>query len=491
MTSKPEQRALRNIGYTSIAKAVTYVSSAASSIILGRCLLASDYGVVSFAFIFLSFMDKFADIGIGTAIIQRKELNENVLFTAFTLKFIFGVTVTVVTFILSTLVTHFTDNDSVVVVLKVLSLCFLFNNISFIPTATLTREMNFKRISVVETIVSFCNSVIAIGLALNGYGFWSIVFANLFSNLLSAILLVLCKPVSVGFRVDLTVARQLVSFGGYLFFSGLLAFFMSNVDNFIIGTVKGTESLGYYALAFNWGSMVCLIMYSVVLRVIFPVMAKLQDQVMDLKSTYLKTIEYSGYVIVLANVALFATSREFLVGILGHGTDKWLPALTALRILCCYGIIRGLLEPVGQVVAAIGKTRVIFHANVAASIIESAAIYPALKYYGIEGVAFVVTIAYLTQYFVFYFYLKNHMRVTLSELIKAIKPSVIAATPVLFLFLLLSPYQSGSIFFFFMKSLMVLAVYGTTLGMVTDWKFLRTLKRHLIDTGVARDITVP
>jgi O-antigen/teichoic acid export membrane protein len=126
----------------------------------------------------------------------------------------------------------------------------------------------------------------------------------------------------IRFRFDFRIARELVGFGGYLFLSGLFAFFIFNVDNFIIGSVKGAKELGYYAVAFNWASMICLIMYSVVLRVIFPVMAKLQDQVMEIRSAYLKTLEYSSYLIVLANIALFVISKEFLVSVLGHGSDS-------------------------------------------------------------------------------------------------------------------------------------------------------------------------
>src|SRR5580692_3947095 len=111
-----ENGTFKNIRYNSIAKMLTYLSSAASSIVLGRCLLASDYGIVSFAFIFVNFMERFADIGIGSAIIQRKELDETTLYTAFSLKFVIGVAVTGATFLLSALVPYFIDNPDAVVI---------------------------------------------------------------------------------------------------------------------------------------------------------------------------------------------------------------------------------------------------------------------------------------------------------------------------------------------------------------------------------------
>lgn len=479
-TDSFERLTFRNIGYNSIARIMSYIFSMASNIVLGRCLHASDYGIVSFAFIFVLFMEKFADIGIGGAIVQRKILDETALYTAFTLKFILGCAVAAATFVLTFIIPYFFDNPNVVVVLRLMSLCFLFNNISFLPNSLLTREMNFKKISLVETIVSFLNSLIAIVLALNGYGYWSIVAAYLLSNFLSAAMLALIRPVKVGFRIDYKIVKELVNFGGYLFLFGLCGFLIANLDNFIVGSVKGAQELGYYSLAFNWSSMICLLMYSVVLRVIFPLMARMQDQMQEIRRSYLKILEYSAYIIVLANIGLLVISKEFLISVLGHGSDKWLPALAALRILCIYGIIRGLLEPISQVIVALGKTQTLFKANLIASVIEAAAVYPALKYYGIKGVACVVTFAYLSQYVVFYCFLKINLQIKLGDLAKAIKPSFLAAFPVLLLYTIFPGYYSANLLWVLVKASIVVIVYIATLGIVTDWELYDRIRNLLL-----------
>lgn len=481
----PAQGTFRNIGYTTIAKVVTYLMSAAASVVLGRCLLASDYGIMSFAFIFINFMEKFADIGIGTALVQKKNLDENTLYTAFTLKFMIGVGVTAVSFVMSEVVAAFAKNPDAAMIVRLLALCFLFNNISFLPNSLLTREMDFKKISIAETVVNFVNAATAIVLALNGYGYWSILVSNLLSNFTAAALMALFRPVKVRFTFDPSVAKGLVNFGGFLFLSGFFAFLSSNFDNFIVGMVKGSTALGYYAVAFNWGSMVCLSMYAVVLRVIFPVMVKLQDKVSELKSSYLKTLEYSSYIIVMANVTLFVVSREFLVSVLGHGSDKWLPALAALRILCVYGMLRGLLEPVGQVIIALGKTKIMFKANLIASVIEVCSIYPALKLFGIEGVAVIVTLSYLSQYLVYYSCLHHSIGVGLVDLIKAVNPSFIAAVPVLLLNYIISEYLQISLLSLFMKAALCIILYIVTLGILTKWALPEIICDQLLKNKVA------
>jgi PST family polysaccharide transporter len=219
----------------------------------------------------------------------------------------------------------------------------------------------------------------------------------------------------------------------------------------------------------------------VVLRAVFPLLTKIQDEEQEVRKTYLKTLEYTGYLVVLANIVLFIVSKEFLVCILGHNSNKWLPALTALRIFCIYGILRGLLEPIGSVIIANGKTKTMMVANMIASIIEVAMVYPALKYFGIEGVACVVTLAYLTQYVVYYLYLANNLQIKMSNLTTAVKPSFYAALPVLLLYLIFQKYYTDTLMMIVLKVSVGVIIYVTTLGMVTDWALLKTVRSRIVE----------
>lgn len=481
MSTSYERLTFKGIGYNSAARFLMYLFATLSSIVLGRCLSARDYGIVSFAFIFVNFAANFADFGIGSAVIQRKELDPSATNTAFTLKCIIGAAVIAVTFGLSSFAPVFLDDPQITLIIRLLSLYFVITIVSFLPTALLTREMDFRKISIADTTLSLINSGTAIILALSGFGYWSIVAAYLIANTVAAVLLNLFRPVPVRLHLDRSQAREFISFGGSLFLSSLLVFLMFNLDNFIIGSVRGSGELGYYAVAYNWGSMICVMMYLVVLRVVFPLMAKLQDEEGRLRSTYLKTVEYSAYIVVLVNVVLFAVSREFLVCVLGHNSDKWLPALGALRILCLYGILRGLLEPIGQVIVARGETRVLLKANIAASAIEATAVYPALVFFGIEGVAWTVTIAYLSQYFVYYPYLKNRLRIRISEFAAALRPAFLAALPILALSPLVAGYREGSILVFLAKASAMAALYVAIIGLTTSWEIFRLMARLLSD----------
>src|SRR5262249_17735494 len=187
------------------------------------------------------------------------------------------------------------------------------------------------------------SSIFCIALALAGFKYWSIVLGNICASIAAVVFINILKPVRLRFCFDSKAASELIHFGGSLFLSGLIVFAIFNADNFIIGAIKGSSLLGYYTIAFNWGSTICGLLSGTVLSVFFPIFSRIQQDRKRIKEAYIRVLEYIAFIGVLANASLLLVSKEFLVFVLGHGTDKWIPALTALRILCIYGIFRCLL----------------------------------------------------------------------------------------------------------------------------------------------------
>ena len=347
MNEDLKDKTIKNIGYNTLAKIIALLFQAAANIILSRNLSSSDYGIVGFGLIFISFLNQFNDVGISSAVVQRRELDEKGLYTAFSVKTLLGFSLFIITFIIAPLAPYFFDNSAVTNVIRLLALNFLINIFAFLPSSLLTRELNYKKISLANICSTIINSSMAIILVLNGFGYWSLVFANLIAPIVLALGLNILRPVKIRISFDRTIAKEFMHYGWKLFATGIVIFTIFNADNFIVGSVKGSGMLGYYMIAFNWGSMVCVLLFSIVLSVLFPTLSKLQGNREKLKASYLKTLEYVSIIAILINMTLFVTAREFLIYALGRGSDKWLPALTCLRILCIYGIARALLSPSG------------------------------------------------------------------------------------------------------------------------------------------------
>ncbi|HRS79623.1 MAG TPA: lipopolysaccharide biosynthesis protein [Spirochaetota bacterium] len=469
-------QAISGIGYNTLAKIIIFILSTVSSVILARNLTAGDYGIIGFGMIFINFLMQFSDLGISSAVIQKHELNDDALYTGFTLKCILGVAAFSLAFFLSPLSRYFFDNPAISDVIKILSLNFILSSFAFIPTCLLTRNLDYKKMVIPQAVSSAMYHMLAILLAINGFKYWSIVIANICSVIVNIIALNTVRPTKIRFTIDQKVAVELLRFGGNLFLSGVVIFAIFNADNFIIGSVMGSAILGYYALAFNWGSIICTVVHDSVHSVLFPAFSKIQHDRDAIKKSYLRVLEYVSFVSVLVNSSLFIGSRDFLYYILGHGTDRWLPAIYAFQIMCVYGIIRSMTEPVGNVIMAAGKSSLLSRSTIIVGVIELSLLYPVLKYFNIEGVAVLVTVAYSFQYFIYYPFLKSDFNISLRQIFSSVMPSLLSVLFMVCAAVLYDYFISTTLITFILKMLMVGVVYVVSYGFITRWRMIKEIK---------------
>ncbi len=473
-----KNKTISSIGYNAMFRFISMLCQFLASIVLSRRLSPTDYGIIGFSLIFIQLLSQFEDLGINSAVIQKEQLDEKSVQTAFTIKAVIGLFLCVVAFIIAPLAHVFFENPDVINVIRMLSLNFVINIFIFLPNSLLRRELNYKKMSLAKVLSSILNSVLSIILAIMGLKYWSIALANLISMVILALAMNILKPIRIEIGFDKKIAVEFIHYGWKIFASGIIIFVLFNADNFIVGSVRGSILLGYYVIAFNWGSMSSSLMYSIIHDVLFPTFTNLKHDTEKMKTAYLKTLEYISLIGVLLNITLFIIAKDFLVYVLGHGSDKWMPALTALKILCIYGIFRSLLEPVGNVIMAIGKTEVLLKSNMIAALLQVVFIYPAIKYFSIEGVAVVVTIAYCSQYFVYLPFLKRELNISMNELVSVLKPSIISIAALLPIYIV-SEYgflSSTSILIVAEKLIGCSLSYLVLFGFLTKWKLLREAK---------------
>ncbi len=387
-------KTFRNILYTGLGKGLTLVCVALASLVVARNLTPSDYGVVGFAGIIIGFLAQFSDMGVGNAVIRRSELHQSDLDTAFTLKLALGCSAFVLAWLIAPYAHHLFEHPATGNVIRILALNFLVSSIGFVPQIMMTREMDFRALVVPGVAGTVVQCIVTVTLVLRGWSFWAVVLASVGSTLASGIVLQLAKRSPIQLRFDWAVAQEYLRFGIPLFGTGVLVFLILNLDNFLVGASMGSAQLGYYALAFTWGSFICGLLSTTVNSVLFPAFSSIQNDPVAVRRWYLKTVDLVAFIAVAANAALFANAHYFLVTFLGKGTDKWLPATLALRILCVYGILRAVSEPVGPFLMARGRPKVLWRANLLIGAVEVLLLLLALRSGRIEWIAAAVLAAY-------------------------------------------------------------------------------------------------
>jgi O-antigen/teichoic acid export membrane protein len=245
------------------------------------------------------------------------------------------------------------------------------------------------------------------------------------------------------------------------------------MDNFMISATMGIAAMGYYALAMNWGSYVCSLLNNTVYGVLFPTFAALQHDIGKMRRWYLKTVDLAAFLAVVANTTLLANAHPFLMIFLGKGTDKWLPAELALQILCFYGLVRAITEPLGNVLMARSRTKTLLHANILCAVVQVVLLVPALYSRSIEWVAVVVLVSYAAQALVYIPYLRRDVSVNFSDLVKLLWPVAPAMLVGWWTTRLLFASDGGSLLTLACRGLFTASVTAIVHGMFSGFRCYR------------------
>jgi O-antigen/teichoic acid export membrane protein len=414
-------KTFRNIIYTGFTKGINAVCVGLATTVVARNLSATDYGLIGFTTIIITFLYQFSEIGLIHAAVRRPVLQPRSLQTAFTLKVVLGSGAFVVALMIAPFARHFLDHPATSAVIRILSLNFLLSTIGFLPRVVLTRQANYRALMMPAAAGAVAQCILTIVLVLHGWTYWAVVVANVAATVVTGIVLQFTRRIPVYFYLDWLDAKEYLRFCIPLLGSGVMTFLIFNLDNFLVGTSMGSAQLGFYALAFTWATFVVRLLNESVNSVLLPTLSAVQNDSFAIRRWYLKTIDLTAFVSVIANTALLTNAHWFLT-FLGKGTDKWLAAEASLQILCAYGILRACIEPIGPSLMALGDTKTIWSANVLIGVVEVTLLLLALRTGRIEMVAAAVLVAYACAAFVYLPYLSRELSITVPDLVLRIWP---------------------------------------------------------------------
>ena len=463
-------KSFRNVIYTSLNKGATLVCIAVTTSVVARNLSPSDYGVVGFAGIIIGFLAHFSDVGVGSAAIRSPNLDQRGLRTAFTLKIILSSGAFVAALLIAPFAHYFFQHPATGNVVRFLALNFLISTIGFSPQVTLMREQNYRTLVIPGVASAVARCILAITLILYGWKYWAVIFADVGANLVGGIAIQLARRIPIRFEFDWTDAREYLRFGVPLLGGGVLVFLIFNLDNFLVGSDMGSAKLGYYALAFTWGSFICGLLSDTVNNVLFPAFSAIRNDTAAMRRWYLKTVDVVGFVAVVANTALLANVHFFLVTFLGKGSDKWVPAATALKILCVYGIMRVITEPLSNCIMARGRTKMLLHATALAGAVELLLLLLVLRTGRIELVAAAVLIAYATQAVIYLPYLRREFSISFRDLAAQLWPVIPALVGGCAITSLLPDSLGGTFFTLACRGLFTALVVALIHGLCTRFR---------------------
>jgi teichuronic acid exporter len=299
-------------------------------VLLARLLTPQDFGLIAMLLVFTSIGAVLVDSGFGTALIQRQTPSADDETTVFI--FTTGVSIAIAAILMLTApaIASFFGQPKLVALTRVMALSLPLGAFAAVPDALLTMRLDFKARARAEVIASLCSGVVAIALAWQEFGVWSLAWQGLVAIGIRGLLLWVYSGWRPRGHFRSESFRSLFGFGGYMLLSGLLNTTGMRLQSLVIGKLFDSRALGYYTLAQNTQSAPVTFIGSVLNRVGLPVFSSVahdRDKLLEALRMSLRMTMFL-FVPCMLGIALVAKPLvELLYG------ARWASAAPILSIL--------------------------------------------------------------------------------------------------------------------------------------------------------------
>ena len=322
-------------------------------IILARLLFPKDYAVVALIAVFISVASIFVQSGFSSALIQRKEVDDEAYSSVLYLSLAVAGIFYVLLFFLAPYIADFYNEPPLIQVLRVQAIILFFGAVISIQNAVLSRRMEFRKSFYVSVGGVASSGIVGISMAYQGFGIWALVCSQLANSLTSMVVLwftVAWRPKRL---FSLNKVKGLYQFGWKLLCSALLDTIYDNLRTLIIGRYFDKTSLGFYDRGRALPQMAVGAINGSISAVMFPALSACQDDLIQLKAVMRRSIVTSCFIMFPVMIGLAVVAEPLITILL---TEKWLGAVPFMQLCCLSYAFYPLHTSNLQAINAVGRS---------------------------------------------------------------------------------------------------------------------------------------
>lgn len=305
------------------------------SIVLARLLGPEKYGTMSVMLIFISVAGVIIQTGFQTALIQKKEVDENDFTSVFWIGLGISAFLYALIFLLAPAVAGYFEDAAITPMLRVLSLILFFGAVTSVLIARVARNLNFRVQCIATVIADLAGGALGILAAFQGAGTWALVIQQLVKNLVLMLLLAVLLRWKPSGRFSGASVRTLFSYGWKVLVSGLIDTLYTNLYTPVIKKLYDPGMVGLYNRANQFPQVAANAAASTVQAVLLPAFSRTQGQEAgqqaESRALMRRSLKTGSYILFPVMFGIAAVAESMVRVLLG---DEWMGAVPLLR-LCC------------------------------------------------------------------------------------------------------------------------------------------------------------
>ncbi|MDO8847176.1 MAG: lipopolysaccharide biosynthesis protein [Coriobacteriia bacterium] len=375
--------AVRGMRDASLGRAGQQVLQFAFTIALVRLLDPGDFGIVALCSVITGFITLLGDLGTSAAIVQRKELNPRLLSSVWVLNVGVGVGAAALLIVGSGPLAAALGNPHAAPVIRGLALVFPIRSLALVHGALLQRDLRFNTVARSEVYGTLAGGLSAVGVALLGWGPWSLVVQQMVATTVSGAVMAVGARWLPRARPSRAELRGIASFTANLSAYNTVYYAARNADNLLIGRFLGTGALGVYDIGYRTILYPLRNVTNVVSTVAYPVLSRRQDDDPGLLRGYLRIVR-SIALVTFPMLAIMAFLSPEFVGVV-YG-PKWADLVPVLAVLAPVGALQSVTSTVIILYQSKARTDLLLRVGLVESAVIVGGFVVGLRW-GVLGVA--------------------------------------------------------------------------------------------------------
>lgn len=324
--ARPEEikvKSIRGGGLTILSKSITYAFQMVSTIILARLLTPEDFGLVAMITVFSNIIIEFGTMRLADAVIQRKSVTHEQISTLFWVCVALCSVIACLFALVAPVLAWFYQEQRLANIGIVVSTGFVFTGFASLHMALLQRKMQYVRYEANHIITVAISDIMAIAIAIAGFGYWALVGRRVANPILLAIGSWFACKWRPGKPGSLIAVMPMIMFGLNSLGNYATNYITRSADKLLIGKFRGSVALGLYDKAYTLFVLPVNQISAPLTNIAVTSLSKLVNEPNKFRQSYFSAIEILAFIGMWLSVCLTIAGKDIIVFLLGA---KWIKA---------------------------------------------------------------------------------------------------------------------------------------------------------------------
>lgn len=417
-----------------------YIVSFIISVVLARIIDPSTYGVVALMTVVITFLDVFVTGGFSNSLIHDKDTTEKDFNTLLIFNISFSIVLYVLLFIISPLIASYYEKEILTWLIRVSGISLLISGVKSLQYAYVAKRLEFKKFFYATIGGTIFSGIIGIVMAVNGLGAWALVVQGVVNHFIDSTILWFVIDWRPKVEFDKKLLKKHFSFGIKILIYKIIYNISNNVRQLVIGKKYSESDLSFYNRGKTYPNMIGQNIYNSVNSVMFPVLAKTQDDKDRFNEILAKSFKINVFVMLPICIGLFSVSESFIHLLIG---EKWLPCVPYIKVFCIVVFLNSIEAIFSNGPMALGKSTASMILGIMECVFNIIALIVAIPR-GVMAIGYSMIVSSAFNCLIYFIYLKKISNFKVFKCIlnsfKTYIASIIMGTIVFFIGTMSLPY---------------------------------------------------